>query len=561
MAGTESTFSSDVEPPLVLDDPTHLRWDCEADVVVVGFGGAGATAAIEALERGASVIALDRFSGGGATAFSGGVTYAGGTRHQKAAGYDDDAANMYAYLSQEDCAVGAETLKRYCEGSNADLEWLEKNGVPFSGDAFLDKATYPPEGKFLYFSGNEKVPSYKKKANPAPRGHRAVGAGFTGLVHFEALKKSALTKGLALQPHAPAKRLIIDRSGAVLGVETVDIPDDQKERHEEFYRAIVPMKPFANGKYEKAIASCRRFERGISGRRNIRARKGVILSAGGYVYNVDMMRRTRPTIAQVFRSFVRLGSMGCDGSGIELGCSVGGATDLMDSYFIGRSISPPAAFLRGILVDQKGSRFINEDAYTSFIGNAISDLPGEGRAWLILDKAGYRSALHQCLFPGKGMYIYTLPSLLNIFLGGTRKSATLAGLAKKCGFALGTLEASVRSNNTAADGNRVDDMGKGQENLAPIARPPFYAINMDLGNPYTATLLFTLGGLKVNETTGAVLRADGTSIPGLYAAGRTAVGLCSKSYLSGLSLSDTVFSGRRAARAILGANELAGVEG
>ena len=61
------------------------------------------------------------------------------------------------------------------------------------------------------------------------------------------------------------------------------------------------------------------------------------------------------------------------------------------------------------------------------------------------------------------------------------------------------------------------------------------------------TPMFTLGGLVVDELSGAVTSVTGEPIPGLYAAGRTAVGICANSYVSGLSLADCVFSGRRAA--------------
>jgi 3-oxo-5alpha-steroid 4-dehydrogenase len=62
----------------------------------------------------------------------------------------------------------------------------------------------------------------------------------------------------------------------------------------------------------------------------------------------------------------------------------------------------------------------------------------------------------------------------------------------------------------------------------------------------------TLGGLVVEERTGALRRSDGSVVPGVYAAGRSAVGLCSASYVSGLSLADTVYSGRHAAQAAPG---------
>lgn len=551
MMKNDPRFASNVLPPLEIGDVAEMDWDEEADVVVVGFGGAGAAVSIEALDLGANVIAIDRFAGGGATNVSGGVTYAGGTRFQKEAGYEDDAGNMYAYLSQEDSAVKPETLRRFCEGSNGDLEWLAANGVPFSSTLYPEKTTYPPEGYFLYFSGNEKTPSYQANARPSPRGHRALGEGFTGISHFGAMKKSALAKGLHLMSHSPARRLITDGDGHVVGVEVAVIPESAWAEHDALYAKIVPMKPFANAKFERAIADCARFEARFTETRRLRARGGVVLAAGGYVFNLEMMHRTRPNVAKVYDSFVRLGSMGCDGSGIDLGQSVGGVTGQTDQFFIGRSIAPPIAFLNGLLVDQDGRRFINEDAYTGFIGNAIADLPGENRAWLVLDRNSFRAALKQCLFPGKGMYLYTLPALLNIFLGGTKRAGSLTKLARKCGLDAGVLTATVAANNAAASGTVPDTCGKAPNNVKAIDRAPYYAINMDLGNKYTATLLFSLGGLQVNEETGAVLRGDGAPVDGLFAAGRTAVGLCSRAYLSGMSIADTVFSGRRAARSAI----------
>src|SRR5262245_1163766 len=82
--------ASPIGTPIRVDDESTFTWDDACDVLVAGFGAAGACAAIEASRAGAKVIAVDRFGGGGATALSGGVIYAGGgTRFQKAAGYDD----------------------------------------------------------------------------------------------------------------------------------------------------------------------------------------------------------------------------------------------------------------------------------------------------------------------------------------------------------------------------------------------------------------------------------------------------------------------------------------
>ncbi|MDE0064437.1 MAG: FAD-binding protein [Gammaproteobacteria bacterium] len=75
---------------------------------------------------------------------------------------------------------------------------------------------------------------------------------------------------------------------------------------------------------------------------------------------------------------------------------------------------------------------------------------------------------------------------------------------------------------------------------------------MALRNKANPSAGMPLGGLCVNEATGNVVRADGTDIPGLFAAGRAAVGISHTTTFSGLTIADTIFAGRRAARSILG---------
>src|SRR5438128_424710 len=101
MQANISFGGTSVRPALVVNSADGLKWDEEADIVVVGFGGAGVSAALEARERGASVIAVDRFGGGGATAYSGGVFYAGDTFIQHKAGVIDSAVEMEKYLACE----------------------------------------------------------------------------------------------------------------------------------------------------------------------------------------------------------------------------------------------------------------------------------------------------------------------------------------------------------------------------------------------------------------------------------------------------------------------------
>lgn len=548
---SQTKYLSRIDDPLVIESVDDAAWADAADVVVVGLGGAGGVAALQARELGADVIAIDRFNGGGATAASGGVIYAGGTRFQREAGIEDSAANMFNYLSQEESAVSEATLRQFCEGSSDDIDWLSAHGLQFGGEAYLEKTPYPPDGYYLYYSGNEKIPSYTRTAVPAARGHRTHGTFTTGYAYYASLRQAVEAAGVRLRLHSPVRRLVLNREGEVLGVEIEPIPNGHQARHQALYDKIIPMRPFSGRPNERAIAKARKYEQRFHERKLIRANKGVVVTAGGFINNLDMLRQHKPVYGEAWSALTRIGSMGCDGSGIDLGRSAGGATQLMDRIYTGRSITPPSAFMSGILVDHQGRRFINEDAYSGFVGGAIGRLPAKGKAWLILDRESYRASIKQCLFTTRTNYLWTIPALMNMLLGGTKKAHNIDALARKCRLDPQVFATTIAANNTAAGAAGADEMGKDPKKVLAIAVAPFYAINMSLDNRWVMTVCFSLGGLTVDEESGAVLRDDGSAVPGLYAAGRTAVGLCSKDYLSGMAIADTVFSGRRAARAIV----------
>ena len=135
------------------------RFDEEADVVVVGLGAAGAAAAIEAARAGARCIVLERASGGGGTsALSGGVLYlGGGTKLQRACGYEDSPEDMFAYLmaSTGDAPDEAKT-RLYCEGSVEHYDWVVAQGVPFKSSFYLGVSGEPPTDDGLVWSGSER---------------------------------------------------------------------------------------------------------------------------------------------------------------------------------------------------------------------------------------------------------------------------------------------------------------------------------------------------------------------------------------------------------------------
>lgn len=271
--------------PLQLADPDRHPWDEAADLVVFGFGGAGAAAAIQAAELGADVVAVDRFSGGGATAFSGGIIYAGGgTRVQREAQVADDPDNMHRYLAQEvGDVVDDATLRQYCALSAATIDWLTSLGVPFKDVPFPEKTGYPPDGYYLYYSNNEALPAMKKIAPPAMRGHRPVGIGMGDQYLFSALRAAAVRTGVRLMTHAPVTQLITDAPGRLIGVTVLDLDAGQRAAHQRCYNKVIPMRPFMNSVIERQRARAGKIEAAAAGTRHIRARLGVIFATGGFV--------------------------------------------------------------------------------------------------------------------------------------------------------------------------------------------------------------------------------------------------------------------------------------
>jgi 3-oxo-5alpha-steroid 4-dehydrogenase len=240
--------------------------------------------------------------------------------------------------------------------------------------------------------------------------------------------------------------------------------------------------------------------------------------------------------------------MGNDGAGLEMARSVGGATGSMESLYIARNIAPPEALLDGILVNRRGDRFVAEDAYVSLIGGEIAKQP-DGDAWMLVNAKSFRTSIGEALTCGWQRFKYFgVPMLVNYAVGGTSRAGSVEALAAKLGVSPARLRATVDRHDGDIARGMPDSVGKTEVLRKPIGTGTVYAINMCMSNRHAMTKFMTLGGLTVDEDSGEVTRSDGTVILGLYAAGMAAVGLHSNGYISGLSLADGVFSGRRAGR-------------
>ncbi len=476
--------------PLRLDDVE--RWDAETDVLIVGFGIAGACAAIEARNAGARVDVFEVASaGGGSAALSGGEFYlggGGGTPAQRAAGFEDATDDFFKYLMMAGGPGADEArVRRYADNAVAHFHWLAEQGIPFKGTYLPGKWLEPLTDDTLIWSGSEAAWPFAQQARPAPRGHAAQLPGWgAGKLIMEKLCARALERGATAHCNARALALVADRNDAVHGV-VVRIDGEP---------------------------------------RAVRAHRGVVLCAGGFICNESMLRTYAPL------------ALGCpnpttggndDGSGIRMGISVGAAAIHMDQFFATRPFFPPESLVKGIFVNELGQRFINEDAYHGRVTHYMLRQPN-GRAWLLVDDEIFARPV-------------TNPNVDIAAVGETWDE-----VERELGLPAGELTHTVEGYNRHAAQGADPLWHKQAAFLKPLTQAPFAALSYCPAD-YPASM-FTLGGLWT-ATDGRVLTPAGEAVPGLFAAGRTACGLprWGEGYSSGMSLGDSSFFGRQAGQA------------
>ncbi len=384
---------------------------------------------------------------------------------------------------------------------------------------------------------------------PAPRGHRVKGSGLSGALLYRALRKSALEAGVRLATQCSARRLIMGPNDAVLGAELwrLDSGSDAARRHRRLNRWAERLYYASPALSDRMRRLALKVELEQARPYRVRTRGGVVLSTGGFIFNREMVSRHAPRYLANFR----LGTSGCDGSGIRLGQSAGGEPARLERVSAWRFINPPLAWVQGIIVDGKGSRFCNEEVYGARLGHEMCEHHG-GRAWLVIDSRIRGEALREAMFGGLWGF-QSVPAMV-LMIAGAKRARTIAHLARRMDADPAVLLATWEKYNSAAR-QGGDPLGKSPDLLRPLESPPFYALNISADMRVFPCPALTLGGLRVDETTGAVLSGGGR-IAGLYAAGRAAVGIASNHYVSGLALADCIFSGRRAGAAAAAASTL-----
>ena len=466
----------------------------EVDVLVVGFGIAGACAAISSAEAGARVVVVERASAaGGSSALSGGEVYlGGGTSVQKACGFEDTADDMFAFLR---AALGPhadeEKLRAYCDGSADHFRWLVDHGVDFQPSIYDAPAWMPPTTDGLMWLGENSWP-FDTLATPAPRGHRPPAPYFAGRVLMDALVAAAQDAGV---------RTLVDTRVTDLLVEDERVVGVRLKQYGE--------------------------------ERVLRARRGVVLTTGGFVDNEEMLADHAPAL--LGRGKVSDGLD--DGSGIIMAQAVGAAVRRMHAHEVALTVLPPLA-ARGILVNAHGQRFVNEDTYPGTVSHAaVAHQPAP--YWVIADETCFEEVPEGDLWGVRPSHV----------------AETLSELEQELGMPPGALEATVTAYNRFAAEGADPWFHKAARWLRPL-QAPFAAVDVAAGfNPGgrdsaaagDGVAGFTLGGLRTSVD-GEVLSRTGRPIPGLWAAGRVSSGIHGDGYISGTSLGDGSFFGRRAGR-------------
>lgn len=470
------------------------QWDIETDIAVIGFGGAGACAAIEAHDAGAEAIIFELASAsGGSTALSSAEIYMGGdggTRVQKATGWEDSTEDMIAYMMASAGPQADEAkIRNYCENSIAHFDWLVENGVTFKDSEYKERAIMALTDDCLLFTGSEKAWPFNSIAKPCPRGHNLMVEGDNGGPLFmKIMTENIEQRNIRVEYESRALTLIADEDNNVHGIV---VRINQQEV-------------------------------------NVKARKGVILCAGGFVMNEEMLKKYAP---QLLRCNTPIGNPGDTGSGILMGMAVGAAAINMHEGFVSVPYYPPASLTSGIFVNAQGQRFINEDSYHGRVGAHCLQQKGD-RIYIICSVEQYSD--------------YEKVSYLNAEVAGTGE--TIEELEQELNLPEGQLVHTLEFYNKHAANGKDPLFHKTAEWNKPI-EAPFVAIDVTPGRGAFYPF-FTLGGLDTLPS-GEVLTAGGEVINGLYAAGRTACGVPRRAagYSSGMSVGDATFTGRMAGKA------------
>ena len=502
-------YKTAVEKDAAAEDST-----VDADVVVVGAGGAGMTAAITAAAEGKSVVILESQSmvGGNSVRATGGMN-AGKTVYQdenefgESAGVEKTlktAAEKYAdnetitalaktvseqwaayqanptgyfdsvELMELDTMIGGkgindpELVETLCANSADAIDWLDEHGITLHNVSSFGGA------------------SVKRIHRPVNAEGKTVSVGS---YMIPLLQENCEKAGVKMMLDTTATEILTDANGAAVGVKAT----------------------------------------GASGETVTVNAKAVVLATGGFGANLDMVVKYKPEL----KGFMTTNAPGIQGQGIEMAQTIGAATVDMDQIQIHPTVEANTAALiteglRGdgaILINEEGQRFIDEVGTRDVVSAAEIAQTGS-YSWLVVDQA--------------------MADASSVIQGYIKKGYTVTGstyeeLGKAMGVDAAAFAETMEKWNGYVEAKNDPDFGR-TSFANPLNTAPYYAVKV------TAGVHHTMGGLKINANT-EVLNEKGEVIPGLFAAGEVTGGVHGANRLGGNAVADFTVFGRIAGAA------------
>jgi 3-oxosteroid 1-dehydrogenase len=547
------------------------------DVVVVGAGGAGMTAALACAKHGLDTVLIEKSPYfGGSTARSGGGVWIPGNRALREAGQvdPDDAEQSRRYLEaivgdvvpkerrETFLARGPEVIDFLTDHTPVRLRWVPEYSdylpeQPGGRPRGRSVEPVPMDGRILGDELERLCPPYTKApANliVTQADFRKISLGLRTIrgpiTMMRVVLKRLLDTLRGRRMYAMGNALSISlRKGLMDAGVPVLYETDLTGLVVENGR-VVGVRADRNG--EEVV---------------IRARRGVILGAGGFEKSDALREKHLPSPTDAAWSTAAASNTG---GGIEAGVAIGAATDLMDDAWWGPTIPLPSGpwfclaernLPGSIIVNSAGQRFMNEAlpyveaTHAIYAGEAtgVSHVP----AWMVIDQR-YRN---RYLFAGLGP---RQPFPGRWYKSGVvQKAGTLAELAAKIDVPADALEETVRRFNGFAETGVDEDFHRGESaydryyadprvkpnpSLHRIDKGPFYAVKIVPGD------LGTKGGIVTDER-GRALRPDGSVIEGLYAAGNCSSAVMGHTYAGpGATIGPAITFGYLAAEDIANAH-------
>ncbi|MFJ9024478.1 3-oxosteroid 1-dehydrogenase [Streptomyces sp. NPDC102259] len=519
------------------------------DVVVIGSGAAGMTAALTAAKRGLSCVVVEKApTFGGSAARSGAGIWIPNNAVVLAAGVPDTPAKAAAYLAAVVGAdVSADRQAAFLAHGPAMLSFVMANS-PLRFRWMQGYSDYYPElpgglpgGRSIepdQLDGN-LLGAELARLNPP---YLAVPAG---MVVFSADYKWLALAAVSVKGAAVATECLARGTrAALLGQKPLTMGQSLAAGlRAGLLAAQVPVwlnTPLTDLYVEGGVVTGAVVTRdGAPGL--LRARRGVVVGSGGFEHNAAMRAQYQ---RQPIGTAWTVGAKENTGDGIRAGQRAGGALALMDDAWWGPAIPLPGepyfclaerTLPGGLLVNRAGARFVNEAGPYSDVVHTMYDLDPTAPdipAWLVVDQNYRNRYLFKDVAP-----TFVLPDDWYTS-GAVRKAWTLDALAASIGVPAAALRATVDRFNSLALKGEDTDFKRGDSAydhyytdpavlpdscLAPLWLPPYYAFRIVPGD------LGTKGGLRT-DARARVLRGDGSTIPGLYAAGNASAAVMGHSY-------------------------------